>query len=800
MANVHGFSPFQLALGQNPRLPSTFVDKLPALTPVATSKILADNLTALHKAREAFIQSESSEKLRRALNHNIRTSGDMKYLSGDSVFFKRANESHWRSPGKVLGQDGQQVLVKYGSRYVRVHPCRITLERKRIVQCTGERRNADLQDDIKPRDVDLTSDSEESTPEENTEQLDEVTLEDGNGQMPQQHQEIQPHEMQTEEQEPEVMEGTNGQLYPSQPISNVLKKSKQIRFKLKGDSNWQTTTLVSRSGKSTGKYPMAWNTKLKDGTPMQIDFQRDVDCWEELMEESNGENLVTDTTEIHFNELYLCGVMEDHKRAKLQELANWKSQQVYVEEEDRGRRCLSVRWVLTPKMIDSVVSTKARLCARGFEENQDFRTDSPTCSRIGIRFALTVISSFSWRLNSIDVKTAFLQGKEMERTVYLRPPKEAETNKVWRLKKCVYGLADASRYWYLRVKDVLINLGATICSVDQGMFLWFNGNILYGILVCHVDDMIWGGTAEFKDNVITMLKDKFCLGSENSEAFTYVGIEIIQNEDMSIKINQSSYIESIKPIYLSKERLAQRTETITDEEKSFYRGAIGQLNWVAGTSRPDISFAVCEASTKVNNATVADLLRINKTIKKLKSTPSYIKFPRLDLRSLNIKVFTDASFNNLPNGGSQGGQIVFLCDDNNKCCPLSWNSSRIRRVVRSTIGAETLSLIEGCDTALYISEMVSEISKRMNTKAPSPVNIEALTDNQSLFDTIHSTKQTSEKRLIVDISAVREMSDRNELSVTWIKKEKQLSDVLTKYGASNRLLLDILQTGRMSLE
>ena len=147
--------------------------------------------------------------------------------------------------------------------------------------------------------------------------------------MPQQHQEIQPHEMhkeeqnqgiqqhqmQTEEQEPEVMEGTNGQPCPSQPISNVskpnvLKKNKQIRFKLKGDSNWQTTTLVSRSGKSTGKYPMAWNTKLKDGTLMQVDFQRDVDCWEELTEESNDENLVTDTTEIHFNELYLCGVMK----------------------------------------------------------------------------------------------------------------------------------------------------------------------------------------------------------------------------------------------------------------------------------------------------------------------------------------------------------------------------------------------------------------------------------------------------------------------------------------------------------
>ena len=186
---------------------------------------------------------------------------------------------------------------------------------------------------------------------------------------------------------------------------------------------------------------------------------------------SNDENLVTDTTEIRFNELYLCGVMEDHKRAKLQKLGNWKSQQVYVEEEDGGQTRLSVRWVLTPKMIDNVVSTKARLCARGFEENQDVCTDSTTCSRIRIRFALTIISSFSWYLNSIDIKTAILQGKEMECTVYLKPPKEAETNKVWRLKKCVYGLADASRYWYLHLKDVLINLGATVCNVDQRMFL-----------------------------------------------------------------------------------------------------------------------------------------------------------------------------------------------------------------------------------------------------------------------------------------------------------------------------------------
>ena len=43
--------------------------------------------------------------------------------------------------------------------------------------------------------------------------------------------------------------------------------------------------------------------------------------------------------------------------------------------------------------------------------------------------------------------------RKMERIVYLHPPKEANTSKVWKLQKCVYGLADASRYWYLRVTE-----------------------------------------------------------------------------------------------------------------------------------------------------------------------------------------------------------------------------------------------------------------------------------------------------------------------------------------------------------
>ena len=72
---------------------------------------------------------------------------------------------------------------------------------------------------------------------------------------------------------------------------------------------------------------------------------------------------------------------------------------------------------------------------------------------------------------SIDVKQAFLQGRNLERNVLLRPPPEACTNKLWQLRKCIYGLADAPREFYLRLREELVQLGLTPCLAGQGLFM-----------------------------------------------------------------------------------------------------------------------------------------------------------------------------------------------------------------------------------------------------------------------------------------------------------------------------------------
>ena len=95
---------------------------------------------------------------------------------------------------------------------------------------------------------------------------------------------------------------------------------------------------------------------------------------------------------------------------------------MYDEVEDTGQDCISVRWVITPKIIEGKQKMKARLCARGFEESAAFRTDSPTCMRESVRATLSIIATQEWTLHSIDFKTAFLQGNSIGREVFLRPP------------------------------------------------------------------------------------------------------------------------------------------------------------------------------------------------------------------------------------------------------------------------------------------------------------------------------------------------------------------------------------------
>ena len=76
-----------------------------------------------------------------------------------------------------------------------------------------------------------------------------------------------------------------------------------------------------------------------------------------------------------------------------------------------------------------------------------------------------------------DIKSAFLQGQNIERNLFLVSPKESgDENKLWKLNKAVYRLNDAAGQWYVSFKEVIENLGCIRSKYDPALFQYYSDN------------------------------------------------------------------------------------------------------------------------------------------------------------------------------------------------------------------------------------------------------------------------------------------------------------------------------------
>ena len=326
--------------------------------------------------------------------------------------------------------------------------------------------------------------------------------------------------------------------------------------------------------------------------------------------------------------------------------------------------------------------------------------------------------------------------------------------------------------------------------MDEAFFYWYHNGKLAGLVAGHVDDFFWCGSAEFEKQVIDEITSRFQISSDLHDSFTFLGLKVHQLPS-GVVLNQDNYADKIQ--YLPQQSEASKLKECTNDEKDALRSAIGQLSWIGNQTRPDISSSVCQLSSNLKSATKSEITLANKSIRKVRVDKLSLKFPKLNLTDLQLIVHSDASHNNLPKGGSQGGYIVFLGDHDGKVAPIQWQSKRIKRVVKSTLAAECLALEEAVDHAFYIKSMLSEI---MNIDIP----LHCFVDCRSLVDNLHSSNTVKEeKRLVQDIALIKEMMERKEISsVQHVVSKNNLADALTKRGASCKLLEDVLSSGNMN--
>ena len=329
LSNVHGFSPYQIAIGRNPKLPCVLDSDLPALES-PENPIVLRNLKAMEAARKAFMEAESGEKIKRALKHNIRPTNNQKFVSGDIVYYKRNNERKWKGPAKVLGTDSQQVLLKHGGIYVRVHSCRVVLQRgnneekcqeneESLENESGENANKT----VEHVSQEMIYDSSSSECSSDSWDYDSA---DDNDQVVGQVQEAGMQADQTQEEAEQEIDKMISR--PNVPI----KKGMKIKYRDTDSSNWKEIKVISRAGKATGKYASHWNVE-NNGNVFEIDM--DKVNWEAAEEVNESSNVILKCQKVSSE------VDRATADAKQKELNNWIVNDVYEEIEDCGQDTIS---------------------------------------------------------------------------------------------------------------------------------------------------------------------------------------------------------------------------------------------------------------------------------------------------------------------------------------------------------------------------------------------------------------------------------------------------------------------------
>ena len=830
--NVFGFSPYQLVMGRNPRVPDILhYENLPALNHNTASEIVADNLNAMESARKAFIELENSNRLKRILRERVYESANERYINGDVVYYKR-EKSGWQGPATVVGQLGNQVLLKHGGMLIRMHPCKVVLKSKadgqveRTVQHqksnstedhsveNGNRKSCSPHSDLK--DIISVSresrDSESSDSDDDTAHL-EKTSESNLNQPPsateepihvdetshsvtepsitiQQRSTESTESVQTEV-DSEITSENRWQIVSALDSTDnvVLKKGDIIRYRDDEDEEWQGALVMSRAGKATGKYPNSFNVH-NDGNEKQTELNVNDVAVERLQEE-----------QIHFCQddiIYACNssVGEDPKitAAKEAEIKKFDEYGVYTEVKDTGQKAISTRWVITTKTKGD--NFKARLVARGFEELVNHQVDAPTVNKTSLRILFTICVSNNWIIESLDITSAFLQSDGISREVYLKPPVDVRTKGVlWKLKKPVYGLGDSARMWYLTLKNSLLNSGCSMSVLDKSVFRYYSNNKLLGIMVTHVDDVLYAGNAEFNRVIIQHLKKDFKISRMTTGVFTYLGWSVKQ-EKGCITVDQKNYADGIKPVLLSASRKKNVDEDLTAEEQTSYQGLLGKLLWLSSQTRPDLNFYTMEMSTFAKKPKVKDLLALNKVVKKIDYGSQRMCFRAMHLEKdqLQLVFYSDASLGNLSNGGTGRGYIIFLCNQDGVANVMTWSSNKIKRVVHSVFAAETLSCVDAVSAAIYIRQMLSEIL--YNNPESQVIPIVGYVDSRQLSEQCYSTKQCSDKRVRLDISGLQQDLERSVIKdIKWKATGDMLADCLTKRTANSQILNEILESG-----
>ncbi|CAK0872026.1 unnamed protein product [Prorocentrum cordatum] len=410
--------------------------------------------------------------------------------------------------------------------------------------------------------------------------------------------------------------------------------------------------------------------------------------------------------------------LEKFRKAKTKEAQEWIKEMVLEGLPSHvtapSDRLMRLRWALTWK-IDPVEPggrrAKARLVILGFQD-PDLTTEeshAPTATRTARQVFLQKAANLTMRVAKGDVKSAFLQGEELDQDLLVKPTGEIaemlglRSGQAAILKKSACGLAQAPRAWHQAVNRKLKELGWRQLESDPCVWILTGpqtaggSDYIVAIVLSHVDDFLFAGRGadEIWQQARRQVMEAFRWTEWEYDTFTQCGVDITQRSDFGFTLSQATYTEQSEEIEVPIERRRQFSAQMTNAEKSQFRAATGSLQWKGTQTGPDILAELSLLQSKTESCTVDDLLNVNKLIKRAKETKNRVLeiFPFVD-SELAVVGWGDAAFSNRVDGKSTEGRIVgivplcFLSGEETGVSQISWRSGKVERTCRSPPAAE----------------------------------------------------------------------------------------------------------------
>ncbi|KAK3235910.1 hypothetical protein CYMTET_53921 [Cymbomonas tetramitiformis] len=477
-------------------------------------------------------------------------------------------------------------------------------------------------------------------------------------------------------------------------------------------------------------------------------------------------------------------------------LVQIKKALLMMDEEDipAGVKLLEMSLVLKVKLDKNrqLLKRKSRICVRGNKQEYGvdyYDTFAPCTQLSSVRIIITLALNLGLVVYHMDVDTAFLNSV-LEEDLYVRLPRGLVYggHRCAKLLKAVYGLKQAGKEWFDTSDAFIMGYDSRMQRSDVEPCLYFiRDTTLQVIILAYVDDyLVATNDKSWYDNFVASFHAQYAC-KDLGVLDLVMGIGVRWGSDTAY-LSQSGYISQIistyglddaKPASLP---MSPGTQLAPADGKGSmpYRALLGQLQWVARCSRPDIMAAVSVLSRFCATYGPEHFVALKQVVRYLKGTREYELVLRTvsvpggggtgPSRPLPLSIYTDSDYAGCKvTRRSTSGIAVFLCGS------LVIFSSMIQKCVSlSTTEAEIIAMSEGAREVKYVLNVLDSL---VDICRPVPMYC----DNQGAIhlatDYVNNSRS---KHIEVRNMYIRELVKAKDTEALYTGTDDNTSDIMTK--------------------